>query len=400
MINMKSYGNRYVGAGMKFVYNFLRKIKNGNYFFHFLLYKINPRKIVVVNYHGKGYGDNSKYIINQLINKGYDIVWVLNERNFDNKLPEGIRKVRYGSYLSLKEMATAKIWLDNSRKDYYPPKKTNQYYVQTWHSPLRLKKIEKDAEEWLSYTYIKKARDDGRICDLMVSGSTFSTNLYKKSFWFEGEVLNVGTPRCDIFFDFSKKKQIEKKVKEAFGLTDEKIILYAPTFRKSFDRLTFIFDVNKLIDVCERKFKGSYVLLYRLHPNIAELSDGLFDSTKALNASFYDDMQELLVASDILITDYSSSMFDRFISKEKCFLYANDFEEYTKNNRGLYFDIKELPSSFSNDFDELVLNIEKYDNVDYISNVDKMLEEIGSFEKGTSSIEIANKLEEIMNEKI
>src|SRR5690606_28368099 len=87
-----------------------------------------------------------------------------------------------------------------SRKVYSPPKRKSQYYIQTWHSPLRLKKIEKDIENNLDESYIERAKIDSKMCDLMISGSDFSWNIYRNSFWYDGEILKCGTPRCDIFF--------------------------------------------------------------------------------------------------------------------------------------------------------------------------------------------------------
>ena len=384
-----------------FLYNFLRKMKNGNYLYHFLLYPIKRNKITVVNYHGKGYGDNAKYIVENLTGN-YDIVWLVNDINTKVRFPKNVRLVKYGSYRALKEMATSMFWIDNSRKDYYPPKKSKQLYIQTWHSPLRLKKIEKDAESKLSHSYIQKAKDDAKLTDLMVSGSSFSTNLYKNSFWYDGEVLEVGTPRCDIFFkndNFATKNKVDEYFKQD---EDTKYILYAPTFRKEFNKSTYSFDFEEVIATVEKKFGGRYTLLLRLHPNIAKSSNFLKYNDKVINASFYDDMQELLVSSEILITDYSSSMFDFLIARKKCFLYANDLENYLVENRGIYFNINELPFSCSTSSDSLIKDISEFNSNLYSKKIEEFYVNVGMFENGTASKNLAKWMEEriIVNEKI
>src|SRR5699024_3955713 len=127
------------------------------YSFFLWLFPIKKNKIVISNYFGKGFGDNAKYILNELNrrNLSIDIVWLLKDELFPTiKLPINTRIVKYGSLRSLFEMATAKVWISNTRLYYSPPKRKQQYYIQTWHSPLRLKTIEKDAESNLSEYYI------------------------------------------------------------------------------------------------------------------------------------------------------------------------------------------------------------------------------------------------------
>lgn len=130
-------------------------------FFIFKLIPINNKKVVVSNYYGKGYGDNPKYIVSELLStkKDYDIVWlVLPNKNYE--FPNGIRTVKYSTLRSIYELATAKIWIDNCRKFSSITKRENQFYIQTWHGGIALKKIEKDTEDTLTAKYIKDA-----ICD-------------------------------------------------------------------------------------------------------------------------------------------------------------------------------------------------------------------------------------------
>lgn len=385
----------------QYLVSFIRKLRNGNYNYFFWIFPISKKKVVVCNYYGKGYGDNAKYIIEKLLEEDseFDIVWLLKtESQAISNFPKPIRIVKYGSFRALYELATAKIWIDNSRKVVSPPKRRSQYYIQTWHSPLRLKKIEKDIENNLDESYIERAKIDSNNCDLMISGSDFSWNIYRNSFWYNGEILKCGTPRCDVFF--TNNTSAKERVFERFGIsTDEKVILYAPTFRNNSSLDAYKLNYNEIINALIRRFGGKWKLLIRLHPNVSELSSLINYKDKIVNATNYDDMQELLCASDILITDFSSCMFDMAIANKKCFLHALDLDEYLANERKLYFNFQDLPFYFSKTSDQLVRNILEFDEDNYNNNLKAFSEKINVYEKGTASQEIVERIQSIIAKK-
>ena len=144
-------------------------------FYIMRIFPIKKDKIVVSSYLGQGYGDNGKYIVEQLLKqeKHYDIVWLLRDSN--NGFPEGVRSVRYLSIRSVYEQATAKVWIDNRRKPDYVRKRKGQFYLATWHGGLALKRIEKDAPEALPSHHIKAAKRDSRMVDLFLSNSSWLT---------------------------------------------------------------------------------------------------------------------------------------------------------------------------------------------------------------------------------
>ena len=149
------------------------------------LYKsqIDNYKIFVSNYHGMGYGCNPKYVVEQILcndsYKDYDIVWGVNGNHYS--FPERVRTVQIGSYEYYKELATAKIWIDNVRKTDEVQKRMGQFYVQTWHGAAPFKKVEGDLEGKTSQAIIEMGKRDSEMADLFVSGSRFYTELYKSS---------------------------------------------------------------------------------------------------------------------------------------------------------------------------------------------------------------------------
>ena len=374
-----------------FIITFLVKNKTYNYCWFFRLFPVKRNKIVFCNFFGNGYGDSPKYIAEKLIEKKTDciFIWLLKkELNGKAVFPDIVKTVKYGSFRSLYELATAGVWIDNSRKALLPPRRKKQFYIQTWHSPLRLKKIEKDAEKHLSKTYMERARIDSENCSLMTAGNDFSYDIYRKSFWYNGEIIKCGTPRCDIFF--RDASGIRNKINQYFEIKpEEKLILYAPTFRTGSDLESCIPDFKLVADAAGKKFGGSWKVFVRFHPktDVSSLLTG--PSFPVINASEYDDMQELLASADILITDYSSSMFDMLIAEKMCFLYAPDIEEYRKNERGLYFEPEQLPFYLSRDTDELVSSIINSSRDEYLEKVKSFSSMVGMYESGRASDEVA-----------
>ncbi|WP_251132773.1 CDP-glycerol glycerophosphotransferase family protein [Exiguobacterium sp. s56] len=371
------------------------------FFFFYNLFRIFPikrNKIVLCSYFGKDYGDNSKYIAEEIINKGldYDMVWLLDKNLVDdNSLPLQIRPVKYGSIKSIYEMATASVWIDNARQPYYVRKRKRQYYIQAWHGSPALKKIEKDAETSLSVNYVNQAKLDSKKADLFLSNCKWYSELVKSSFWYEGEILECGSPRNDILFFENKKTQ--DKIRNSFNFSNDiKIALYAPTFRTDYSLDAYKLDYEKFVDKLNEKFGGEWKVIVRLHPNIQHKAEQLLLKDNIVNGSNYGDLQELLSIADVIVTDYSSLMFDFVLKRKPCFLYAVDVEEY-KKDRDFYFSFNELPFTLSKNNEELINAIEKFDNQKYLENIEKFLMEIGSVEKGTASKMVVQRIEKVTN---
>ncbi len=126
---------------------------------------------------------------------------------------------------------------------------------------------------------------------------------------------------------------------------NQKLVLYAPTFRSDHSNRAYNLDVPSLLDACHTRFGGSWSCLVRLHPNVAKHSTGLFayNGSTILDATAYPDMQELLYAVDMLISDYSSCMFDFALSGKPCLQFATDIESY-RQDRNFYFPWTAFPS--------------------------------------------------------
>lgn len=173
------------------------------------------------------------------------------------------------------------------------------------------------------------------------------------------------------------------------------MILYAPTFRKNNRLDVYDLDYEKIINQLNESFGEQWVFLVKLHPHLLSKSSELVHGKGVLNVTAYDDIQELLSISDVLISDYSSLMFDFSLTKRPCFLYVPDLMDYTNNDRNLYFNIDELPFITASSNKELLHNIENFNYENYQLNLKEFEESIGSFENGEASKNLVEKIDQV-----
>ena len=334
-------------------------------FYPFSWLPLNKRKMVFDNFGGRGYGDNPKYIADELLkqDKNLDIVWLT--KDMSTSVPDGVRKVRYGSWRAFLEWSTAKIWVDNIRNSDRPWKRKKQIYLQTWHGSDGVKLVEKDVESTLSKSYLVMAKYDGRITNAIVSSCQLQTEEFKKSFWLTDNVefLEYGLPRNDDFFRNDKISHINQIVRSKYNISlDELVILYMPTFRDNGSTKAYNLDYDKVINSFQKLHNKKVKVLIRFHPNV----DNTFfknDDERLVNVTDYPDPQDLMFAADIMISDYSSAPIDFMLLNRTIFLYLPDYEEYTK--------LRPLNSNFNNlPFIKCYTNLELVEQVSRFSKID------------------------------
>lgn len=362
---------------------------------------VESKRVMCWAYNFKQYSCNPRYLTEYLLenNPEFEIYWVFRKNIDISGIDKRIKCVRFRSIRYYILVNTAEFLITNSRTDPYRiywKKRPEQKYLMLWHGGVALKRIEKDAGKKLSYSYRRKALLDSSICDLMISGCRFQTYLLKNSFWYDGEILEKGIPRNDIFFKTSMHEEFRKKVFKHYGIAeDNKVILYAPTFRTDRSIEPYKIDWSETIKALEKVYHGSGItVLLRLHPNLIGKTDTtpLLNDPRVMDATGYHDMQELLCISDMLITDYSSSMFDITMLKKPCLLYATDIEKY---DRGYYFKFTELPFPLARNQEELEHNIKTFDIEKYRNDVECFFDRnIGLCEDGNASKELASWIKE------
>lgn len=352
------------------------------------------KKIIFISYYGKGLECNPKYIFNEIIKRNYDyeIYWATSARISDFTENAKVHNVTFRSIMFYYHLATSKLLISNVRMAGIWPKRKQQFYIQTWHAGICLKKVEADVIDHLSPVYVRRAMYDASMTDLMISNSKWESDLYRKVFWYKGEILECGLPREDIFAFPSI--DIKNKVFDFYKLNKNQIhlVLYAPTFRVDGNLECYNMDFNRLINVLENKWGGIWKILVRLHPNIQKKQDKIKYDENILNGSQYGDINDLIISSDIFISDYSSCMFDGMLAQKKVVLYASDIEAYEKD-RGTLFEFKELPFPLATTNDELIDIIRTFDENAYAEKCKNFKDKIGLFELGNGSRKVVDWIE-------
>lgn len=363
---------------------------------------IKENRIVFDNFGGKGYGDSTKYIAEELIKSGrnYELVWLVDNLS-SYEFPKQIKPVKIDSIKALCMRATAKVWIDNVRHLHPVKKKKEQVYLQAWHAPFGPKKAEADAEKELGEDYVREAKYDGQIADGIISNSKLLDNQFKRAFWLSDhvEILSYGLPRNDFL-----ARQIDNTSKcdylrNKFGFEEDCFyILYAPTFRDNYSLEGYKLEYEKIVKEFSAKVNKKAKIVVRLHPNVWNQSNFINYGENILNGTIYPDMQELLLACDALISDYSSCVFDFAILKKPVFICALDIKEYEKT-RGLLPEFYDFPFPIATSNEEMLTNIKNYDQKSYFDKVNRYFERYPLYDDGNASKRVVDWLEKKIKEK-
>ena len=239
--------------------------------------------------------------------------------------------------------------------------------------------------------YERTSRHMDRIANLMISNSACCSKIYRSAFLYTGEILECGYPRNDILVGDYKK--YAKKVYDFFGLPKEKkTVLYAPTYRNGRKLDQYQMDLTLLREELHKRFQGEWVVLMRLHPTMAKKAGNIIYSDDVINASVYDDMQELLAGCDVLVSDYSSVISEFALTKKPIFLYATDVKEYAVE-RDFYVDYYSLPFPIAENNEELKQRIENFEETEYKQKVEEYLSQVGMSDRGNAAVTVVKRIE-------
>lgn len=362
------------------------KLKKKKYIDDCCNLEINREKIAVyIGY----YGGHGKYITEQLLMLGrdIDIVWIVSDLTVEK--PEGIRLIFEGNWKKyIYEMETASIWIYDIVIPTYIRKRPQQVYIQTKHwAGITLKKFYLDDLSTINTEEeIEKVKYNGKIMDYILTGSEFDNETCRSGFAFQGDFIQIGSPRSDALF----RRENREKVYQWYSIDREHhCLLYAPTFRyeKSENRkyLDIGLNINCLRRALSRRFGGEWCILVRLHPSIKKMNMQMEWNDWIVDAGDYADSQELVAASDITVSDYSSIMFEPAFVYKPVFLFAQDRGSYVNKQRDLLIDYDTLPFPVAETNEELVRNIETFSQTDYEKKVRVFFDKYGAHEDGHAS---------------
>lgn len=349
---------------------------------------------------GKQFGDSPKNIYDEIVDRNLDYkkIWVVNKkvRYKDIENTKRIKRLSPSYYYYL---ARARIWVNNQNFPTYIKKRSETTYLQTWHG-TPLKKMLFDIENIMGRTedYLDRVSQAVQEWDYLLSPSVYASNAFRSAFQYEGKILETGYPRNDIFYRTDKEK-ISKNIKVRLNIpSDKKIVLYAPTFRdnQTTSQNKFTFDIKMDLHKMQEELGEDYILLLRMHVvvhNKVKIEDELNDFI--IDVSKYPDMQELLLISDLLITDYSSAMFDFANTRKPMMFFTYDFDTYKNEVRGFYMDFEsEAPGPFVTSTDEIIENIQNINEIeqDYAEKYIKFYENYCGLEDGNASKRVVDYL--------
>lgn len=363
--------------------------------------EVKNNKILFITSRGS-YNCNPKAIAEEIIRQKlpWDLVWVARKENMKqlNQYPKQLKVVLRGSQEFYQEVAEAKVWIDNSVNLSYLNtwKKKEQVLFETWHGSLGIKRFETNNDK----IWIRKAKKCGKRTDYCISNSDFEDDLYRNSFWENTEILKCGHARNDILFATeAEKKVLKNKVCEIFGIdSTAKIALYAPTFRDEKTLEPYSIDYLRLKNILEEKFGGDWCILSRLHFEVRKLAQKMHLDTPdyVYDVTSYEDIQDLLVISDVGITDYSSWICDFMLMRKPAFLFATDLKDYY-SERGFYYPLETTPFPIAENNSELMDNILNFEIEEYKKSVNHFLDEKGCIDDGLASRRVVEKLKEILS---
>lgn len=367
---------------------------------------VNRKRIVFDSSLGKSYSGNPRHIFEYMVENGYQEKWECTwfYENIPYPIPGDGYQFRYGRLRYLYYMATAKVWVFDCRQPEWLVKRKNCFYIQTWHgTPLKKLVLDMDDVFMMNETdiasYQKGFVKNVQTWDYLISQNPFSTVTFRHAFAFEKEMLEIGYPRNDLLFSKNNEEDI-RLLKRRLGLpADKKIILYAPTFRDDeFDQnSSYRFSPKLSFDLLQEQLQDEYVLIVKYHYLIMDYIDWFPYNGFVYHFDQSHDIAELFLVSDMLITDYSSVMFDYSILKRPMFFYAYDLDKYKNDLRGFYFNYEsEMPGPISYNTENLIEDIKNYDAGKYEERFEKFHTKYNIWDDGKASEKVVELIESLI----
>ena len=362
--------------------------------------RIDENMIFFESFFGNAYSGNPKYIYEKMLEMGldkkYTFVWAYSGENKDiiPGNPIIVDRFQPGDYY--KYLALSKYWVNNIIFPIHT-KRPGNVYLQTWHG-TPLKKLGFDItipgpEVQGRQNFFNESRN----WDYLLSSNTYSSKIFKRAFKYNKEILELGYPINDIFF--KDNDEFVKNLKSKLNIDEnKKVILYAPTWKddEKNDSWQHYFNLEIDLERLYEEFSDEYVIILKMHHLVSEnLKIDEKMKNFAIDLSSYDDIQELYIMSDILITDYSSVFFDYAHSRRPILFFVPDLNHYIENVRGLYLNMeKELPGPLIKDNDQLIYTIKNIGEIsdDFADKYDEFYQRFCSLCDGDSSEKIIKKI--------
>lgn len=347
------------------------------------------------SYTGTKYNDSPKYISDYVQSRrlNIEIVWSFRDiLPYSNYFDNNIVVVKCKTILYFYYLLTSKVIIINDGLEPYIPIRSNQIFINTWHGGGAYKTCgmtEPGAGDYLKNFLTERNK---YLTAFVLTSEGFNNKVVKESFLYHGKTIPCGLPRNEVLFQNHPeyKINVENFIKRTIDI-DELVILFAPTFRGKpnsgslYDDCVEELDVNLVIEEFSKRYNKRVIMLFKAHHGIKKfkLSGDFIDVSK------YPDVQHLIYISHILITDYSSIMWDFGLMLKPIFMFVPDIDEYIKN-RGFLTDPYSWPYVISKSNQELISNIQTF-------NEDELIEKIKVYNNKMVSYENDSACEKCVN---
>ena len=357
---------------------------------------------------GRNYTGNPKAIYERMVELGldkkYKLIWIFSHPG--EKIKGNAKQIKRVRLRYFYYCAIAKVWVFDCRHPRYLIKRPENLYIQTWHgTPLKKLALDMDVIDMGGVTDIEHYREEFRknssVWDCLISQNSFSTETFRRCFDFKKKMLEIGYPRNDILFRGNHTEYINKLKKKYQIPMDKKVILYAPTWRDNeyYDDKKYKFATALDFEEAKKALSDEYIMIVKYHYLISERVD--WSGFEGFIYSFpaEQEISELYLISNMLITDYSSVMFDYSVLKRPMFFFAYDLENYRKNLRGFYFDmLEEVPGPISMTTEQLIQDIKEYKAEDWVEKYEAYSKKFNHLDDGNAALHVIEVIEDHINQ--
>lgn len=335
----------------------------------------------------------------------FEYVWAVSDKKKYAFLEEeGVKLVKHFTVSSFPMLLTAKVIVTNGSYAPWFAFRRGQYVINTWHGGGAYKRVENGRPD-AGWAARKRAEFCASNIDLfLASCKVQEQQMIRTTYQYKGEVLQAGTPRNDRLVN-GDTWEMRKRVRERYDIPENgRIVLYAPTYRRT--GIPVVMDSDYLLgqldamrnpanllrqDDAEISGEVKWYFMCRYHRYQDDSMDIRVKGKDVIDVMDYPDMQELLCAADILITDYSSCVWDYAFLKRPCFLFVPDKEAYTADT-GFYVSLDEWPFAQAEDMEGLADTISSYDSEQAELAVNAHLKQLGSYETGNCCKRVAERI--------
>jgi CDP-glycerol glycerophosphotransferase len=354
------------------------------------------REVVLYNsFTGRQYSDSPRAVHEELVARGLPLEHQWVSLDGQAPLPHTAVDVPLWSKHWYESLATSRYIVTNQHLPEWFERRRGQVVVQTWHgTPLKRIGFDIADVQFTDRRYLDKLAMEAPNWSFLVSPNTFSTPILRRAFRYPGELLEIGYPRNDLLH--RDRSQVTARVRAAVGVPPgRKLILYAPTWRDD-EYSGGSYQITMQLDLRDaaEKLGQDHALLVRRHPNVLDEIPGDGDGF-VHDVSTYPDMADLLAAADVLITDYSSVMFDFAATGRPMLFFTYDLAHYRDVLRGFYFDFEaEAPGPLLATSAEVVTAVRDIDAVAarYTDRYRAFAAKACDLEDGTAAARLADRL--------